>query len=47
VSHVVLAAPFAGTATGACVTEALGAAQVAPFSGKPGVVFHHFYVAPH
>jgi len=45
VSASVLGAPFAGTPSGACVTEALSGARVAPFHGKPAVVVHRFVVA--
>jgi hypothetical protein len=46
VSSCTLGASFAGTAAGACVTEALSAVHVPPFRGKPGVVVHRFVVTP-
>jgi hypothetical protein len=45
VSRVVLGGPFHGTPCGDCVTEALSAAHVAPFLGKPGSVNYRFFVA--
>lgn len=47
VSRVVVGTPFTGTGTGACVAEALQAAKMPPFAGKPGVTTYRFYVAPH
>jgi hypothetical protein len=46
VAERVISSPFAGTPTGACVADALAEAHVAPFTGKPGVLVHRFYVAP-
>jgi len=46
VSACVLPTAFAGTATGACVTDALSAVRVPPFRGKPKPVAHRFVVAP-
>ncbi|HEX8790740.1 MAG TPA: hypothetical protein VF765_07295 [Polyangiaceae bacterium] len=47
VSRVVVGPPFTGTGTGACVAEALQAAKMTSFGGKPGVMTYRFYVAPH
>jgi serine/threonine-protein kinase len=44
VSHVAISVPFTGTSTGQCVSDALSAAKVPPFSGKPGVVAYRFFV---
>jgi hypothetical protein len=46
VSAVTVASPFTGTATGACVADALAAAHVVPFTGPPGVVEYRFSVGP-
>ncbi len=37
-------APFAGTATGACIAQALKRATIAPFSGLPGTVSKTFSI---
>ena len=37
-------APFAGTATGACISSALKRATIAPFSGLPGTVSKTFSI---
>jgi hypothetical protein len=37
-------APFAGTATGACISSALKRASIAPFSGLPGTVSKTFSI---
>lgn len=37
-------APFAGTATGACISAALKRATIAPFSGLPGTVSKTFSI---
>jgi hypothetical protein len=46
VTERVISPPFAGTPTGVCVADALAEARVAPFTGKPGMLVHRFYVAP-
>jgi hypothetical protein len=44
VSHVAISVPFTGTTTGQCVSDALSAAKVPPFAGKPAVVPYRFFV---
>jgi serine/threonine-protein kinase len=44
VAHVAISVPFTGTPTGQCVSDALSAAKVPPFAGKPGVVAYRFFV---
>lgn len=46
VSRVVVGTPFTGTGTGVCVADALQAAKMPSFGGKPGVMTYRFYVAP-
>ncbi len=44
VAHVAISVPFTGTSTGQCVSDALTAAKVPPFAGKPGVIAYRFFV---
>ena len=46
VSHVAVGVPFTGTPTGQCVSDALATAKVPPFSGKPVILAHRFFVPP-
>jgi hypothetical protein len=43
-SATITEAPFAGTATGACISSALKRAAIAPFSGLPGTVSKTFSI---
>lgn len=43
-SATITDAPFAGTATGACISSALKRATIAPFSGLPGTVSKTFSI---
>jgi hypothetical protein len=47
VDHVAVGTPLAGTETGTCVADALGAAHIEPFGDKQaGVIVYRFYVPP-
>ncbi len=43
-SATITEAPFAGTATGSCISSALKRASIAPFSGLPGTVSKTFSI---
>jgi hypothetical protein len=43
-SATITDAPFAGTATAACISSALKRASIAPFSGLPGTVSKTFSI---
>jgi hypothetical protein len=43
-SATITEAPFAGTATGTCITAALKRASIPPFSGLPGSVSKTFSI---
>ena len=44
VSHIAIGVPFTGTATGQCVSDALSAVKVQPYTGKPVIVTYRFFV---
>jgi hypothetical protein len=44
VSNVSIGPPFTGTPAASCVAEALSAAHVPAFAGRPGVFVYQFFV---